>query len=131
MSDLHYRVPCSAVGRVHPLCIVERPGRAAFQIDVLSGADNTDEVFRMKVLRRGDDYRVEIAHFEHSPVVGNNARVRDRQRRLLAPVGVDVGDRHALGPWAGKRFTQQLHSAGTGADQPQPDPIVGAEHSGR
>ena len=116
-------VPSSAFFMRRAVVRVER--HRLFLVDVLARLDRGDEVKRMQVLRRGDQHGVDRLVVEQLAIVAVGRRPRRDRLGLVEPPGVDVGDRRRLDVRAADRGLQDLLAAPAGADQAEPDAIVG------
>ena len=96
---------------------------------MFAGIERGNEVFRVQMLRRGDQDGVDGFIVEQVAVIKKRLRAGHGFLGFLEALGIDVGEGGHFRVGAGDGFAHQLHAAIARADQAQADAAVRAQNT--
>ena len=120
------------VGVEHGVQPRHRVRRRFLDVDVLAGGNRIDGLLAVPVIRRADQYRVDVLAFEDAPVVPNHIELERLPRRRHERIElrlVHFGASHPLHVRLPRERVEHPARAVAAADHRQTDPVVGALHA--
>ena len=115
----------------HGLALGDVVSDGLFDVNVFAGEHGLDCGKSVPVIGSGDDHSVHVLAIEHRAIVAGALRsgaffLFDAFDGLIGVPVVDIGDRDNLDVGLLEERVQELISPAAGADQAEPDLVVGA-----
>jgi hypothetical protein len=115
----------------HASRVVRIKSHGFFLVDILARLDGGNEIERVLVLGSSNQNGVDRFVVEQAAKIGKCPNRGNKLLGFLEAASVDVSNRYGLGIGRTERVLENVQSAPAGADQPEADPVIGAEDTRR